>query len=138
MEEKENEYVKRTQKDYTMSFKMSVVREYEETDISLGTLSRKYGIQGSYTVRQWINKFGTFDWQNKTLQPMGRTKDQELLGLREKVKVRERKNARLERELEQKDMKAGFFDLMIDIAEEECGVEIRKKCPPGQSSDTRK
>lgn len=69
---------------------------------------------------------------------MGRTKDQELLGLREKVKVRERKNARLERELEQKDMKAGFFDLMIDIAEEECGVEIRKKCPPGQSSDTRK
>lgn len=87
MEEKENEYVRRTQKDCTMSFKMSVVREYEETGISFGALSRKYGIQGSYTVCQWINRFGTFDWQNKTLQPMGRTKDQKL---REKVKVLER------------------------------------------------
>lgn len=61
MEEKENEYVRRTQKDCTMSFKMSVVREYEETGISFGALSRKYGIQGSYTVCQWINRFGTFD-----------------------------------------------------------------------------
>ena len=30
MEKQENKYVKRTQKDYSMSFKMSVVREYEE------------------------------------------------------------------------------------------------------------
>ena len=121
-----------------MAFKLSVVREYEETHVSLGELSRKYGIQGSYTVRQWINKFGTFDWQNKTLLPMAKTKDQELLELREKVKVLERKNARLEKELEEKDLKAGFFDLMIDIAEEEYGVDIRKKCSPGQSKDTAK
>ena len=110
-----------------MSFKISVVREYEETDTSLGALSRKYGIQGSHTVRTWINKFGTFDWQNRTLQPMAKSKEQELLELREKVKVLERKNARLEKELEVKDMKAEFFDLMIDIAEEEYGGDIRKK-----------
>ena len=138
MENKESKYVRRTQKDYTMSFKMSVVREYEETHVSLGELSRKYGIQGSDTIRQWINKFGTFDWQNKTLLPMAKTKDQELLELRERVKVLERKNARLEKELEVKDMKAEFFDLMIDIAEEEYGVDIRKKCSPEQSSDTRR
>ena len=121
-----------------MSFKISVVKEYEETKISLGELSRKYGIQGNHTVRTWINKFGTFDWQNRTLQPMAKSKDQELLELREKVKVLERKNARLEKELEVKDMKAEFFDLMIDIAEEEYGVDIRKKCSPEQSSDTRR
>lgn len=136
MEKQENKYVKRTQKDYSMSFKMSVVREYEEGKVSLGELSRKYGIQGSHTIRQWINKFGTFDWQNLSLQPMSKSKDQELLELREKVKVLERKNARLEKELEEKDIKAGFFDLMIDIAEEEYGVQIRKKCSPGRSKDT--
>lgn len=119
-----------------MSFKLSVVREYEETKASLRELTRKYGIQGHDTIRKWINKFGTFDWQNLTLQPMAKTKDQELLELREKVKVLERKNARLEKELEQKDMKAEFFDLMIEIAEEEYGVDIRKKCSPGQSDDT--
>jgi transposase-like protein len=138
MEKEGREYVKRTQKDYPMSFKISVVKEYEETKISLGELSRKYGIQGSHTVRTWINKFGTFDWQNRTLQPMAKSKDQELLELRERVKVLERKNARLEKELEVKDMKAEFFDLMIDIAEEEYGVDIRKKCSPEQSSDTRR
>jgi transposase-like protein len=138
MEKEGREYVKRTQKDYPMSFKISVVKEYEESKISLGELSRKYGIQGSHTVRTWINKFGTFDWQNRTLQPMAKSKDQELLELRERVKVLERKNARLEKELEVKDMKAEFFDLMIDIAEEEYGVDIRKKCSPEQSSDTRR
>ena len=44
----------------------------------------------------------------------------------------------LTKELEEKDLKAGFFDLMIDIAEEEYGVDIRKKCSPGQSKDTAK
>jgi len=136
MERQGNKYVKRTQKDYSMSFKMSVVREYEESCISLKELTRKYGIQGNQTVRNWINKFGTFDWQNLSLQPMVKSKDQELLELREKVKVLERKNARLEKELEVKDIKVGFFDLMIDIAEEEYGVDIRKKCSPGQSKDT--
>ena len=136
MKRTENKYVKRTQKDYPMSFKLSVVREYEETKAGLRELTRKYGIQGHNTIRKWINKFGTFDWQNLTLQTMAKTKDQELLELREKVKVLERKNARLEKELEQKDMKAEFFDLMIEIAEEEYGVDIRKKCSPGQSDDT--
>jgi transposase-like protein len=136
MKRTENKYVKRTQKDYPMSFKLSVVREYEETKAGLRELTRKYGIQGHDTIRKWINKFGTFDWQNLTLQPMAKTKDQELLELREKVKVLERKNARLEKELEQKDMKAEFFDLMIEIAEEEYGVDIRKKCSPEQSDDT--
>ena len=121
-----------------MSFKLSVVREYEETKVSLEELTRKYGIQGHNTVRRWINKFGTFDWQNLTLQPMAKTKDQELIELREKVKVLERKNARLEKELEQKDMKAEFFNLMIEIAEEEYGVDIRKKCSPEQSDNTER
>ena len=138
MKRTENKYVRRTQKDYPMSFKLSVVREYEETKVGLRELTRKYGIQGHNTIRKWINKFGTFDWQNLTLQPMAKTKDQELLELREKVKVLERKNARLEKELEQKDMKAEFFNLMIEIAEEEYGVDIRKKCSPEQSDDTER
>ena len=54
MESKEIKYVKRTQKDYSMSFKLSVVREYETNAISLGSLRRKYGIQGNNTIKRWI------------------------------------------------------------------------------------
>lgn len=138
MEKTENKYVRRTQKDYSMSFKLSVVQEYENTNISLGTLQRKYGIQGSQTVKRWIEKYGNFDVSNKSHHPMEKSKDQKLLELEQKVRMLERKNARLEKELEQKDMKAEFFDMMIDIAEKEYHIDIRKNSFPEQSSDTKK
>ena len=66
MEKTERKYVKRTQKDYSMSFKLSVVQEYETTKISLEALKRKYGIQGDSTIRRWIEKYGNFDMRNKS------------------------------------------------------------------------
>jgi len=134
----ETEYVRRTQKDYTMAFKLSVIREYEENDVSLESLQRKYGIQGSHTLKRWLDKFGTFDQLNKCSRAVKKTKDQKLLALEQKVKLLERKNARLEKELENKDMKSEFFDLMIDIAEKEFKIDIRKKSYPEQSSNTKK
>ena len=138
MEKTGNKYIRRTQKDYSMSFKLSVVQEYEGSSISLGSLQRKYGIQGSQTVKRWIEKYDNFDVPNKSHHPMEKSKDQKLLELEQKVRMLERKNARLEKELEQKDMKAGFFDMMIDIAEKEYHIDIRKNSFPEQSSDTKK
>ena len=138
MEKEGTKYVRRTQKDYSMSFKLSVVQEYETSQISKEALKRKYGIQGDSTIRRWIDKYGNFDISNKPDKPMEKSKDQELLELRQKVKLLERKNARLEKELEQKDMKAEFFDMMIDIAEKEYHIDIRKNSFPEQSSDTER
>lgn len=138
MKEKENGYVKRTQKDYSMSFKLSVVKEIETTDIGLCAIARKYGIQSESTVKRWMEKYGTFDWTNIKGGNMPKSKDQELLELQEKVKMLERKNARLEHELEMKDHKVALFDLMIDIAEKDLKVDIRKNILPGQSKNTSK
>ena len=138
MKEKANGYVKRTQKDYSMSFKLSVVKEVETTDIGLCAIARKYGIQSESTVKLWREKYGTFDWTNIKGGNMPKSKDQELLELQEKVKMLERKNARLEHELEMKDHKVAIFDLMIDIAEKDLKVDIRKNILPGQSKDTSK
>ena len=138
MKEKENGYVKRTQKDYSMSFKLSVVKEVESTDIGLCAIARKYGIQSESTVKRWMEKYGTFDWTNIKGGNMPKSKDQELLELKEKVKMLERKNARLEHELEMKAHKVALFDLMIDIAEKDLKVDIRKNILPGQSKDTSK
>ena len=147
MDKTGREYIKRTQKDYSMSFKLAVVQEYENTGISQMALQRKYGIQGNntlkrwiekYTLKRWIEKYSNFDVSNKSRKPMEKSKDQELLELRQKVRLLERKNARLEKELEQKDMKAEFFDLMIDIAEKEYNIDIRKNSFPEQSCDTER
>ena len=61
-----------------------------------------------------------------------KSKDQELLELQQKVRLLERKNTRLEKELELKDIKVEFFDMMIDIAEKEYNIDIRKNSFPEQ------
>ena len=46
MKETKQEYVKRTQRDYPMPFKMAVVQEVERTGIGVCAVARKY-VDGS-------------------------------------------------------------------------------------------
>lgn len=85
MEELKNEYVKRSQKDYSMSFKLSLVSEIEHGEISVTAAQRKYGIQGKATVINWLRKYGTFDWENQTPSNMPKSKDQKILELEQKL-----------------------------------------------------
>lgn len=138
MKETKQEYVKRTQRDYTMPFKMAVVEEVERTGIGVCAVARKYGIQSESTVTAWLRKFGNFDVVNKTNKPMEKSKEQRLLELEARVKLLERQNSRLQHELEMKDHKVAFFDMMIDMAEEEFKIDIRKNSSAGQSINTKK
>ena len=54
-------YVKRTQKDYSLSFKLQVVSEVESEELSIKGALCKYGIQSHSTILGWIRKYGTFD-----------------------------------------------------------------------------
>ena len=138
MKETKQEYVKRTQRDYSMPFKMAVVQEVERTGIGVCAVARKYGIQSESTVTAWLRKFGNFDVANKTNKPMEKSKEQRLLELEARVKLLERQNSRLQHELEMKDHKVAFFDMMIDMAEEEFKIDIRKNSSAGQSINTKK
>ena len=80
-EEKENKYVKRTQKDYSYAFKVQVVQEVEIGELGIKAAARKYGIQPHSTVTTWLRKHGHFDWVNKTTLNMPKSKDQKILEL---------------------------------------------------------
>lgn len=138
MKETKHKYVKRTQRDYSMPFKLSVVQEVERTGIGVCAVARKYGIQSETTVTTWLRKYGNFDVANKTSKPMVKSKEQKLLELEERVKMLERQNNRLQHELELKDHKVAFFDMMIDMAEKEFNIDIRKNSSAGQSTNTKK
>ena len=56
MKESKSQYVKRTQKDYTLSFKLEVVGQVERGELSLSEARLKYGIQGHNTIRVWLQK----------------------------------------------------------------------------------
>ena len=127
-------YEKRSQKDYSMSFKLEVVKEIESGLISTSGAKRKYGIQARSTVINWLRKYGTFDWENQTPSNMPQSKEQRLMELEARVKLLEKQKAMLEHQVERADKKAIIFDMMIDIAEKEYNISIRKNSSPEQST----
>lgn len=131
----EHQYVKRTQKDYTTSFKLQVVTEVEQGKISVSEAKRKYGIQGDATVTKWLRKFGNFDWEYQTPLNMAKSPAQKILELEQKVKLLEKQKAFLEQQVSTSDKKAIIFDMMIDIAEKEYNISIRKNSSPEQSTN---
>lgn len=125
-----NNYVKRTQKDYPMSFKLRVVSEIERGELTRSQACHKYGIQSKSTIRDWLRKYGNFDWENKSYQPMPKSPQQRIIELEEKIKLLEKQKARAEYIAERADKKAILFDMMIDLAEKEFNIPIRKNCKP--------
>ncbi|MFJ2541135.1 helix-turn-helix domain-containing protein, partial [Pseudomonas sp. NPDC087614] len=53
---------KRSQRDYTLTFKLSVVDQVEKGELSYKEAQRRYGIQGRSTVLVWLRKHGRQDW----------------------------------------------------------------------------
>ncbi|MEN5133445.1 hypothetical protein [Elizabethkingia anophelis] len=135
MEEKPN-YVKRTQKDYSLTLKIQIVKEVESGALSTLSAQRKYGIQSRSTVVTWLRKYGNFDWENQIPSNMPKSPEQRILELEAKVKLLEKQKAQLERQNYVADQKAVIFDMMIDIAEKEYNIDIRKNSSSGQSSTT--
>ncbi|MDV3567767.1 transposase [Elizabethkingia anophelis] len=135
MEEKPN-YVKRTQKDYSLTLKIQIVKEVESGALSTLSAQRQYGIQSRSTVVTWLRKYGNFDWENQTPSNMPKSPEQRILELEVKVKLLEKQKAQLERQNYVADQKAVIFDMMIDIAEKEYNIDIRKNSSSGQSSTT--
>ena len=84
------EYLKRTQKDYSLSFKLQVVEEIESGELDRLSAHLKYGIQARSTITSWLRKYGTFDWQNLSKETMVNTPEQRILELEAKVKLLEK------------------------------------------------
>lgn len=94
------EYVRRILKDYSMSFKLQVLKEVEQDHLSLGAAKLKYGIQGDSTVRYWLRKYGNFDWKNQTPSNIPKSQEQKILELEAKVNLLEKQKAFLEHQID--------------------------------------
>ncbi|WP_229130321.1 helix-turn-helix domain-containing protein [Ancylomarina sp. 16SWW S1-10-2] len=125
-----SKYVKRTQKDYSMSFKLRVVEEVERGDLGIKAAARKYGIQSHSTVSNWLRKYGNFDWYNQKPHSMSKSAEQKILELEQKVILLEKQKNYWEFQAERSNKKVILFDMMIDVAEKELNIPIRKKSLP--------
>ncbi|WP_215731629.1 helix-turn-helix domain-containing protein [Bizionia saleffrena] len=49
-------HVKRSQKDYSLYFKLQIVQEVEQGLLTKSQAQTKYGIQSDSTVTKWLKK----------------------------------------------------------------------------------
>jgi transposase len=136
--ENQTTYVRRSQRDYSLSFKLQIVQEIERGEESPTSAMRKYGIQARSTLVTWLRKYGTFDWENQTPSQMPKTPEQKIMELEAQVRLLEKQKATLEKQAFVADKKAIFFDMMIDLAEKEYQIDIRKNSAPEQSTTSAK
>lgn len=106
---------KRSQRDYSLAFKLQVVDEVEKGLLSQSAAHTKYGIQGTSTVLVWLRKHGSLDWTSK--KKMGKPTPNK------KIKDLEKKIKRLEQE-------KIILNKAIDVADELYDTNIRKKFLP--------
>jgi transposase len=133
-----NQYLRRTQKDYSQSFKLAVVKEVESGKIGTCAALRKYGIQGHGTITAWRRKFGILEIENSCQIKSMQSPEQKIKELEQKVRLLERQNEYLEDQLIRAEDKAAILDKVIKLAEEEYLIPLRKNSLPDQSGTSAK
>ena len=107
---------------FTEAFKLHVVEEVESGRISQSEASRKYDILGHSTILKWCRKYGkqTPHKSRKERTGIMPQKEHELLLLNNEIKA-------LKQELEDARFKNVVLETLVDVAERELRIPIRKK-----------
>lgn len=110
------DFSKRTQRDYSLAFKLHLVDEIEKGYLTYKQSQKKYGIQGRSTVLIWLRKHGTLDWTSKT--PM------------KKKAPPKTYISQLEAKIKRLESEKVILNRAIDIADNMFKTDIRKKYLP--------
>ncbi len=110
--------------------KMSIVREYIETGQPASDIATKYGMSSPIVLYAWVDKYVSrkdfLSLEPETDNPTDmakKTKQQ----LEDELKKAKEENKRLKEALELEKLRSRAFDTMIDVAEKNFNIPIRKK-----------
>jgi transposase-like protein len=129
-----NPQKKRTQRDYSLAFKLAVVDQVEKGEMTYKQAQARYGIQGRSTVLNWLRRYGRLDWSAGT-PPFQYSSGIAMSGNKTPL-TPEQRIKELERELEVTQQKAEFFEAVVDVLKKDYGVKVVKKSP-GRSSNKK-
>ena len=107
---------RRTQRDYTLAFKLALVDRVEKGELTYKQAQALYGIQGASTVLKWVRKHGTLDWSCRGGAHMT-----------ELPETPEQKIKRLEKALKDLEDLNYLKDEMLKEVDRQCGTDFRKK-----------
>jgi transposase len=112
-------------KTYTDEFKLKVVQEYLNTNLSQRFLMKKYKFEGAHNITNWMRKFDLqvpSDHQIELQRIMSKQKEKTTYEQELEAKVH-----KLEEQLEYEKFRTLALNTMIDVAERDLKISIRKK-----------
>jgi transposase-like protein len=120
---------------YSQAFKQEVIREIESGKITIEGARRLYGIGGGSLIQTWIKKLGKLHMLNKIVRV-------EMKDELSKLKQLEKEKKELESALAQAHLKLLAYESLIEVAEENLGIDLKKnlKLPlsAGQNRKSRR
>jgi transposase-like protein len=126
---------KRTQRDYTLAFKLGVVGAVEKGEMTYKQAQRTYGIQGRSTVLVWLRRYGQQDWSSLALKLV---RGERTLSDMTTPQTPEQRIKQLEVELEKSRQRSLVYKTMLDVLAKEHGVTLVKKPLPERHKSSKK
>jgi transposase-like protein len=124
---------RRPTEGYSEEFKRKVCEEYLQLRCKKTDLLRKYDIKFRSAIQTWLRNFGYSSasvyhvYPTDALQLMGRAKEEK------DVSALERQIVELKQKLANAELKGLVLEKLIDVAERDLHIDIRKKRNTKQS-----
>ena len=115
-------------KQYSLSFKQKVISEIEGGKLTKEGARKLYDIGGGSVINSWIKKFGKEHLLNKVVRI-------EMKDEVSRLKQLEREKKELESALAQAHLKLIVYESIIEVAEEELGIDLKKNLKSGSLNE---
>lgn len=110
----------RRRRTYSEDFKRSLVSEYESGESTVLELSRRYQI-GFQSIYVWIRRYSLYQEKGYLIVEKHKSKASELKAALSRIQE-------LEQLVGQKQIRVEFLEKLIELADAEYGLELKKKC----------
>jgi transposase-like protein len=113
--------IRRSQRDYSLPFKLSVVGEVARGELSYKQAQRRYGIQGRSTVLRWCRRYATHFVTFQHAGPPSPGNSPEM------APSPDQRIKQLEKQLKDAQEHNLLLRTMLQVVEEDHGIALPKK-----------
>jgi transposase-like protein len=104
---------------FSEELKQKLVREIEQNLITIAEVSREYQVR-RWAIYKWIQKYSSMRKKAVKMVVESKSLTKQLTGLKAKIKE-------LEQLVGQKQITIEYLEKMIELAEQDMGIDIKKK-----------
>ncbi len=115
---------------FSEEFKKARIKEYEKGEYSVSELGKLFDIQNKVIYR-WIYKYSIYNKKSYKIVEMANSSTKKVKDLEGRIKD-------LERIVGQKQLNIDYLEKLIEIADNEFDIEIKKKSDTSQLSGSKK